>query len=303
MASSFATPYIGRFAPSPTGPLHFGSLATAVASFLDARHCGGQWLVRMEDIDPPREMPGAADRILRQLEAHGLNWDGKVLYQSQRSEAYDEAIQTLRERHLAYPCHCSRQQLKERGGLHIFRCVHNGDPAEPHALRLAVSDNSEIRFEDLFQGHQQQQIKHEVGDFVLLRKDHLYAYQLAVVVDDAFQNINHIIRGSDLLDSTARQIYLQQLLGAPQPVYGHLPVAINDDGQKLSKQNLALPIEERHASDNLWIALEWLAQSPPAALKNAPPAELLAWASVNWRRGNIPHLMHCPTPTHLPLPD
>lgn len=298
MVPSHATPYIGRFAPSPTGPLHFGSLATAVASYLDARHAHGRWLVRMEDIDPPREMPGATDRILRQLESHGLHWDGTVLYQSTRSEAYLEALQHLRDAGLAYPCHCSRQQLRERGGLHPRRCIYSGTPGDPHALRLAVAEDSEIGFADLLQGHQQQHIKREVGDFVLLRKDGLFAYQLAVVIDDAYQDINCIIRGSDLLDSTARQIYLQQLLGFPQPAYGHLPVAVDLAGNKLSKQNLALPVDEHCATDNLWTVMQWLAMSPPADLRRATPGELLAWGVSHWQRQSLPQVMHQLAPKH-----
>lgn len=296
MDSSPTTPYIGRFAPSPTGPLHFGSLATAVASYLDARHCGGRWLVRMEDIDPPREMPGAADRILRQLEAHGLLWDDRVLYQSRRSEAYLAALQQLLDRNLAYPCHCSRQQLRERGGLHLLRCTPQGGAEQPHALRLAVGEQSDIGFEDIFQGRQRQSIKLEVGDFVLHRKDGLFAYQLAVVVDDAFQQISHIIRGSDLLDSTARQIYLQQVLGFPQPDYGHLPVAVDAKGHKLSKQNLAKAVDEQTPSLNLWTVLQWLNQAPPTALCHSNPEQILSWAVGHWQRRAVPQLLHLRAP-------
>ncbi|WP_461517063.1 tRNA glutamyl-Q(34) synthetase GluQRS [Porticoccus sp.] len=296
MVPSPATPYTGRFAPSPTGPLHFGSLATAVASYLDARHHEGRWLVRMEDIDPPREMPGAADRILQQLEAHGLHWDDAVLYQSQRSEAYQEVLQQLLEQDIVYPCHCSRQQLKERGGLHLHRCSHHGDTGGPYALRLGVTEQSKIGFEDIFQGKQQQHIKQTVGDFVLLRKDGLFAYQLAVVVDDAFQQISHIIRGSDLLNSTARQIYLQQVLSFSQPLYGHLPVAVDLQGHKLSKQNLAKAVDEHSPTLNLWTALQWLKLTPPEELRHTTPEQLLAWGVNHWQREAIPHLMLQPAP-------
>ena len=297
MVFSPATSYIGRFAPSPTGPLHFGSLATAVASYLDARHAGGRWLLRMEDIDPPREMPGAADLILRQLECHGLFWDGPVLYQSARSDAYREALTKLETEGLVYPCHCSRQQLKERGGLHPRRCVYNGDPATPFALRLSVAEDSDIAFEDLFQGQQRQHIKREVGDFVLRRKDGLFAYQLAVVVDDAHQQITHVIRGSDLLDSTARQIYLQHLLGFATPVYGHLPVAVDHFGNKLSKQNLAAPVSEHTPTRNLCAVLRWLGMELPGELLSASPEELLTWAAAHWRRQSLPRLMQQPAPS------
>lgn len=296
MVFSPASLYTGRFAPSPTGPLHFGSLATAVASYLDARHYGGRWLVRMEDIDPPREMPGAAARILHQLDAHGLQWDDAVLYQSQRIEAYQAALQQLLNQDFAYPCHCSRQQLKERGGRHLQRCFHQGSADAPYALRLAVAEQSEIGFEDIFQGRQQQHIKREVGDFVLRRKDSLFAYQLAVVVDDAFQQISHIVRGSDLLDSTARQIYLQHVLGFSQPHYGHLPVAVDARGHKLSKQNLARAVDEHSPTLNLWITLQWLKLAPPDELRHTTPEQLLAWGVSHWQRDAIPRLMLQPAP-------
>ncbi len=286
-----ATPYIGRFAPSPTGPLHFGSLATAVASYLDARHSGGQWLLRMEDIDPPREMAGAADLILNQLEHHGLYWDGSVLFQSKRSEAYHEALKRLDDHGLIYRCHCSRQQLKERGGLHPRRCTYPGNPNDPHALRLSVADDSDITFIDIFQGRQHQHIKQEVGDYVLHRKDGLFAYQLAVVVDDAHQGVTHVIRGSDLLDSTARQIYLQHILGLAVPQYGHLPVAVDTEGNKLSKQNLAPPVERITPTLNLWTALNWLGMAPPDTLQQVTPDELLAWAIPRWDRNSVPGLI------------
>ncbi len=291
-----ATPYIGRFAPSPTGPLHFGSLATAVASYLDARHYHGQWLLRMEDIDPPREMAGAADLILNQLDNHGLHWDGSVLYQSRRGDAYRDALKRLEADGLIYRCHCSRQQLKERGGLHPRRCTHPGNQDEPHALRLSVAEDSEVTFNDLFQGRQHQHIKQEVGDFVLHRKDGFFAYQLAVVVDDAYQGINQVIRGSDLLDSTPRQIYLQQLLDIASPQYGHLPVAVDAAGNKLSKQNLAAPVERTTPALNLWVAMQWLGMAPPDTLKMATPGELLAWAIPHWDRHRVPGLIQQPAP-------
>ena len=286
-----ATPYIGRFAPSPTGPLHFGSLATAVASYLDARHYHGQWLLRMEDIDPPREMAGAADLILKQLENHALHWDSKVLFQSTRSDAYRETLKQLEADGLIYRCHCSRQQLKERGGLHPRRCTYTGNPDRPHALRLAVADQSEITYTDLFQGQQHQHIKQEVGDFVLHRKDGLFAYQLAVVLDDAFQGVNHVIRGSDLLDSTARQIYLQKLLGVASPQYGHLPVAVDAAGNKLSKQNMAASVERTTPTLNLWVAMQWLGMTPPQALQQVTPGELITWAIPLWDRKAVPGLI------------
>ena len=294
--SRFNPLYIGRFAPSPSGPLHFGSLVSALASYLDAKAHHGKWLVRMEDIDPPREMEGAADTILQQLQHHGLHWDDEVLYQSQRSKAYLTTLEHLQQLGHIYPCQCSRQQLKDQGGIHAHPCrQHN--PTAPAALRLSVSGNSQIKFDDLFQGSQQQDIQCEVGDMVLYRKEGLFAYQLAVVVDDAFQQITHVIRGSDLLNSTPRQIYLQRFLELPTPLYGHIPVATHKEGGKLSKQNLALPIDNHIASENLTAAIRWLGLPLPETLlrpTNSPHThcdELLAWAIEHWQRGHIPSIM------------
>ncbi|MCL4130914.1 UNVERIFIED_CONTAM: hypothetical protein GTU68_005695 [Idotea baltica] len=294
--SSPTSSYIGRFAPSPSGPLHFGSLVSALASYLDAKANSGQWLVRMEDIDPPREIPGAADIILRQLQQHGLQWDGQVLYQSQRSDAYLSVLKQLQQAGLIYPCQCSRQQLKENGGIHNDRCEIQ-DPSAPSALRLSVVDPYQIKFNDIFQGSQHQDIKHQIGDMVLYRKDNLFAYQLAVVIDDTHQKITHVIRGSDLLDSTPRQIYLQQQLKLPTPVYGHIPVAINCEGQKLSKQNLAVAIDNKAAQNNLATAICWLGLPLPNNListKNSTLAhcdKLLVWAIEHWQRDMIPPIL------------
>lgn len=287
-----ANTYIGRFAPSPTGPLHFGSLVSALASFLDARSHSGQWLVRMEDLDPPREQPGAADSILRDLEAHGLTWDGAVLHQSRRHAAYGEALTCLHDTHLVYPCSCTRQRLQLRGGTYDGHCArHPPASKEPTALRVRVNAATPITFHDLFQGQQQQNLADEVGDFILRRKDGLFAYQLAVVVDDIYQKVTHIIRGSDLLDSTPRQLWLYQCLGAKAPSHGHIPIALNRQGQKLSKQNLAPALEAHSASENLWLALQFLQQSPPATLEGAPIQELLAWAVEHWSPHLVPHTL------------
>jgi glutamyl-Q tRNA(Asp) synthetase len=288
--------YIGRFAPSPSGPLHFGSLVSALASYLDAKANSGQWLVRIDDIDPPREIPGAADTILHQLQQHGLQWDGQVLYQSQRSNVYLSVLEQLQQAGLIYPCQCSRQQLKENGGIHNDRCEIQ-DPSAPSALRLSVVDPYQITFNDIFQGSQQQDIKYQVGDMVLYRKDNLFAYQLAVVIDDAHQGITHVIRGSDLLDSTPRQIYLQQQLKLPTPAYGHIPVAINCEGQKLSKQNLAAAADNKAAQNNLATAIRWLGLPLPNSListNNSTLAhcdELLVWAIEHWQRELIPPIL------------
>ncbi len=284
--------YIGRFAPSPTGPLHFGSLVSALASFLDARSHRGQWLVRMEDLDPPRVQPGAADSILRDLEAHGLTWEGGVLHQSRRHAAYGEALARLRDTHRVYPCSCTRQRLQLCGGIYDGHCTRQPpSPKEATALRLKVNAANPITFHDLFQGQQRQNLADEVGDFILRRKDGLFAYQLAVVVDDIYQGITHIIRGSDLLDSTPRQLWLYQCLEAKAPSYGHIPVALNRHGQKLSKQNLAPALEAHSASDNLCLALQFLQQSPPAILEGAPVHELVTWAVEHWRPQLVPHTL------------
>lgn len=283
-----STGYIGRFAPSPTGHLHHGSLLTAVASYLDARQQQGQWLVRMEDLDPPREQPGAADSILRCLEAHHLYWDGPVMYQSQRGDAYEAALQQLGAAGLTYPCGCNRQRLK---GLSAYdgHCRRHPPRQPPYATRVRVPDGAAglIAFKDGFQGVQDEQLDESVGDFVIHRKDGLFAYQLAVVVDDIAQRVNHILRGSDLLDSSARQLYLYDLLGQPRPQLAHLPVLVNREGQKLSKQTFATPLDATRVADNLLLALQQLGHPPPAEVHGDGPG-LLRWGMAHWRRDRVP---------------
>ena len=292
--SKTSADYIGRFAPSPSGELHFGSLLAAVAGFLDARSNKGRWLLRIEDLDPAREPPQAAEQILRVLEAFQLYWDGPVLYQSQRQEAYQEALDKLITLDLVYPCDCSRQAVRAMSGVYNGRCRAAGaKPGKPCALRLQVADRT-VTFDDLIQGPQQQQLRNQVGDFVILRKDGLFAYQLAVVVDDGFQHISHIVRGSDLLDSTPRQIYLQSLLALPEPVYAHIPVAVNELGQKLSKQHFAAPIQASQASKYLHQALLFLGQNPAPELAHAPPSEQLAAAVELWDIQAVPKLANIP---------
>jgi glutamyl-Q tRNA(Asp) synthetase len=286
--------YIGRFAPSPTGPLHFGSLIAAVASYLEAQKASGQWLVRMEDLDAPREMPGAAADILRTLEAFGFAWDGPVVYQSQRLDHYNAAIDTLRERGLVYPCACSRKEIADSatsgidGLIYPGTCSH-GLPADkaPRAWRLRVKDE-EIGFRDRIQGLLSQNLVRDIGDFVLKRADGIFAYQLAVVVDDALQGVTDIVRGADLLDSTPRQIYLQSTLGLPKTSYTHVPVAANQQGEKLSKQTLAEPLDMTQAQLQLWQALDFLKQNPWQELKHASLPTLWSWAKTHWRLANIP---------------
>ncbi len=290
-------PYIGRFAPSPTGPLHFGSLVSALASFLDAKANQGRWLVRLEDIDPPRTQPGADKKILCALEAHGLHWNDEVLYQSSNLPAYRHIIDTLISDNQAYYCDCSRQMLKNYPVYPGF-CVSNDKlTSENAAIRVRVKDE-DLVFEDEIQGRQSQQLRKDIGDFVIFRKDGLVAYQLAVAVDDSRQRITKVVRGSDLLDSTFRQVYLQKLLQLNTPGYAHIPVIIGTDGKKLSKQNYAKPLDPKNTSNNLYLALKALKLEPSRDLINAPPSELVQWGVVHWDIGKIPRKLGIEV--HLP---
>ena len=297
--------YRGRFAPSPTGPLHFGSLVAAVGSFLEARTRGGDWLVRMDDLDPPRVVPGAADDILRALEACGMDWDGKVVYQSARSDGYHNALHRLREKGLVYPCACSRREITDsavagvEGPAYPGTCrggIAGGRSAR--ALRLDTR-GAAIAFEDALQGRIAAALEKECGDFVLYRYDGVYAYQLAVVVDDAGEGITDIVRGADLLGSTPRQIYVQQLLGLPQPRYAHLPVAVNAAGEKLSKQTLAAPLAAAMPLPALVAALSFLGQQPPRDLARATVREFWDWAMRNWSLAHVPRAATAPAPSLL----
>jgi glutamyl-Q tRNA(Asp) synthetase len=289
--------YRGRFAPSPTGPLHFGSLVAALGSWLDARAAGGEWLVRIEDLDPPREAPGAAAGILRALEALGLHWDGPVLRQSERAEAYRAALAELARTGATYACACTRREIGDAGragidgGLVYPGTCRNGLPGgrAARATRVRVGD-AVVEFDDAVQGHVRQELAHDVGDFVLQRADRLFAYQLAVVVDDAAQGITDVVRGADLLDSTPRQILLQRLLGAPTPRYLHLPVAIHAGGEKLSKQTGAPPIDCTHAGAAVLAALRFLGQRVDDDPVGARPETLLATAIARWNRASIPRV-------------
>lgn len=288
-------PYRGRFAPSPTGPLHFGSLVAAVGSYLDARHHHGKWLVRIEDIDTPRTVPGAADVILRTLEALGMEWDETVVYQSQRTHLYQAALHELQQQGLLYPCTCSRKEIADSSIVGISGPIYPGtcrnrpaNPQKSHALRIRTT-NETIQFEDRVIGSYCQQLARDIGDFVLRRADGVYAYQLAVAVDDAAQAITHIVRGADLLDSTPRQIYLQRLLNYPTPHYLHLPIVTNAAGEKLSKQTNAAPIDTNHALKHLIEALRFLGQNPPPALAHGNLTDLWYWARQNWCVDRIAH--------------
>ena len=289
--------YRGRFAPSPTGPLHFGSLVAAVASWLDARSLRGAWLVRIEDVDETRTMPGADREILAQLAAFGLAHDGEVVWQSRRKPLYEEALARLASRGLVYRCRCSRREIADSalagpdGLVYPGTCRALGlDAATPGADRLRT-ENGAIEFTDRVQGRIAQEVSREIGDFVLKRRDGLHAYQLAVVVDDALQGITDVVRGADLLASTPRQILLQRLLGYATPTYLHIPVATDERGEKLSKQHLAAPLDVAHASDAIDAALEFLGQENVA--KGAPGA-MLAAAASSWDASRIPRATERP---------
>jgi len=287
------TKYRGRFAPSPTGPLHFGSLVAAIGSYLDAKHHHGIWLVRMEDLDTPRSVQGAADEILRTLEAFGLNSDEPVIYQSRRSAAYNNALQRLKEIRMSYPCSCTRKEIADsalygiEGPVYPGTC-RNGVPTgrEERAWRVRT-ENEPIFFNDTLQGRQVQCLESEIGDFVVKRADGLHAYQLAVVVDDAFQDITHVVRGADLMASTPRQIHLQRLLDFPTPEYMHLPIAVNGLGEKLSKQTLATAVNVDHSVPTLLAVLAFLRQRPPVELSEGSLDEILNWGIAHWQPENI----------------
>lgn len=278
--------YRGRFAPSPSGPLHLGSLLTALASFLEARSRGGEWLVRIDDIDSRRTRPGAADSILRSLEALGLHWDSGVLRQQQRLDRYREALERLQARGLVYACACSRRALAESQvhGVYPGTCRNQHYKAQSgrHALRVRTTATP-IRFEDRVQGEIVQNLAGEVGDFVVYRRDGDYAYHLATVVDDADQGITEVLRGQDLLDSTPRQIYLQQQLDLPTPTYAHTPILIDMSGHKLSKRSLAPEAETRQPQRILAALLAWLRHPLPVALEGASVTNILNWAVADWR--------------------
>jgi glutamyl-Q tRNA(Asp) synthetase len=286
-----SAPYRGRFAPSPSGPLHHGSLFTALASYLDARRAGGDWLLRIEDIDPPREADGAAEAIQTCLEAHGLHPDAPALFQSTRSAAYEQALARLDEQGLLFRCRCTRRELGARGECR-GRCDATATD-DACALRVRVSGRFEPDFDDLIQGPQSLHDNAVARDFVVRRKDGLYAYQLAVVVDEAHQGISHIIRGVDLLPTTFQQRYLQTVLGLPQPLYGHVPVLIDAEGRKLSKQNHAAPVDSPDVARTLRDLLALLGQTV-AARADDDPDSLLQRAAASWQRDALRGLKAIP---------
>lgn len=284
--------YRGRFAPSPSGPLHEGSLVAALASYLDARAHRGQWLLRIEDIDTPRVVAGAEAFIMQQLHALGMRWDEEPVRQSDRHAIYQAAFRQLLERGLIYGCACTRRMLS--GGPYPGTCRNGLPPGKTgRAIRVRV-DDAVIRFVDRLQGEVVQELARSVGDFVVRRADGVYAYQLAVVVDDAWQGVTDVVRGADLLDSTPRQIHLQRLLDLPTPRYLHVPVATNARGEKLSKQTLAAPVDAKRPGCGLTAALDFLGHPVPDALRGAPPADILDWAVAHWNPAALPRARHLP---------
>jgi glutamyl-Q tRNA(Asp) synthetase len=280
--------YRGRFAPSPTGALHLGSMYTALASFLQAKSRQGQWLLRLDDVDTPRVAAGAADAIRRTLERHALHWDEAVVVQSRRTEAYQAALGQLEADGWLYPCSCSRKELATLPRLTTDRVVYPGtcrnariSRRRPHALRVRAG-NAIISAEDKLQGPQSWDIEYEVGDFVVLRRDGIVSYHLATVIDDWGSGVTEVLRGCDLLESTPQQMYLQSLLGLPRPDYLHIPIIVDRQGIKLSKQNLAKAVDARNPSTTLFKLLLSLNQSPMVDLCGAPPEEILAWAAKTW---------------------
>jgi glutamyl-Q tRNA(Asp) synthetase len=286
--------YRGRFAPSPSGLLHFGSLVAALASFLDAKSfinsdgSQGKWLVRIEDIDPPREQVGASAKILSTLEAFGLHWDEEVLYQSKQSTHYNELLDSLHTQQLSYHCQCTRAEIKAIGGIYQGHCKPLSHERNASAIRL-INHYGLHQFSDIFQSsvNCNQALANE--DFIIHRKDGLFAYQLAVVADDIAQGINHVIRGCDLLEPTARQLTFFKTLKSAAPQYGHVPLAVTAQGYKLSKQNKALAIDDNNPQPAIFSALTFLGQKPPALLVNESVTNMITWAIKNWQRNYVPN--------------
>lgn len=279
--------YRGRFAPSPSGLLHFGSLIAALASYLDAKSNQGSWLVRIEDIDPPREQEGASKTILKTLESYGLYWDESVLYQSSQSALYDQVLSELQEQSLSYFCQCTRAEIKAIGGIYQGHCKTILLPEHASSIRV-VNQFGVHQYNDLIQGKVQCDIRIAKEDFIVKRKDGLYAYQLAVVVDDIFQGISHVIRGCDLLEPTARQLTLFKTFGVEPPHYGHFPLVVTDQGYKLSKQNKAPAIDLDNPRPSLIQALKFLGQQPPSELLYCSIDEIIAWGVDHWDINTIP---------------
>jgi len=292
--------YRGRFAPSPTGPLHFGSLLAAISSYAPARQAQGKWLVRIEDVDLPRCDSNSTKSILTALDAYGMHWDEEIIYQSQRNKYYQAALDTLSHKNSTYHCACTRKEINKinpsTGSTHIYPgTCKNGIPEGKTARSIRIRTNSTtISFDDCVQGTFAQNIANEVGDFIIKRADDLFAYQLAVVVDDEEQGITDIVRGSDMLDSTPRQIFLQQQLGYFTPRYTHIPLAINSGGQKLSKQTKAPAIKIDDPRPTLINALNFLHQQVPSELRDTDIETIWQWVIQNWSTNNIPSQLSLP---------
>ena len=286
--------YLGRFAPTPSGPLHVGSLVAALACALDAQAAGGQWLLRIEDVDTPRVVPGAAEAMLRELERLGFEWSGAVMFQSARTVAYEAAFEQLRSRDLIYPCACSRKEMADSslaadGSRRYPGTCRAGLPEgrAARAWRLRVPAGA-VAFVDRVQGRIEQDVWADGGDFVVLRADGLFAYQLAVVVDDAAQGVTDVVRGADLIDSTLRQLLVQQALGFKAPRYAHVPVVLDAHGDKLSKQTLAAPLASLPAGQALCDALIFLGQPVRDEMRRWPVAQIWDWARQQWDLGAVP---------------
>ena len=293
-----STTYKGRFAPSPTGAVHYGTLVAAVGSYLQAKKNNGEWIIRMEDVDTTRRVKGSDVNILKTLEAFGFQWQGEIVYQSQRTDHYLYALEQLVEQSLIFPCLCSRKQLtKIDTSIYPGTCRSRLLPeTEQHALRIKA-DEINITFNDCVMGKQIQNIKYECGDFIIKRRDRLFAYQLAVVVDDALQGITEVVRGADLLSSTNRQIYLQQQLHYATPLYCHLPLAVDKNGNKISKSVGAASVDIRHKEKQLISVLNFLGQPTPNDLEKSALDDIWKWAIRHWDIRFIPQKNTLPLPS------
>jgi glutamyl-Q tRNA(Asp) synthetase len=286
--------YIGRFAPSPTGLMHFGSLVTAVASYLDAKHHNGIWRIRMEDLDQPRVLHGSDKAITNSLHKHGFQWDDEIIYQKQRIDIYQTYLNGLNQKDMTYSCECSRKEIADSaasgtdGMIYPGTCRNKKLDINRHALRIKTKD-TQISFEDKIQGVIQQNILKDFGDFILKRADGIYAYQLAVVIDDALQNINTIIRGYDLIGSTSRQIFLQQILSFPSMIYGHIPIATLNQ-KKISKENQSLPVNNVNIKNNLVACLKFLGQDYKVIEKEKTLTNFWATAIQLWNISLVPKI-------------
>jgi glutamyl-Q tRNA(Asp) synthetase len=278
---------VGRFAPTPSGDLHLGSLYTAAASYLDARALGGRWLLRIEDLDRPREVPGSADRILKTLAGFGFEWDGAIMRQSERSGEYAQVLQGLQDRQLTFECSCSRLQLEEESRYPGTCRERPSVPRVATATRLKIEPGW-VYFTDRIQGGYRQEVAQAVGDIILRRRDQVFSYLLAVVVDDAAQGVNHVVRGADLLDNTPRQIYLHRLLGLPLPAYAHVPVLTEADDSKLAKSLRSVRVEANLAVPSLLRVFSLLGLSPDPSLLGASLADAWGWAIGQWSLGMVP---------------